>query len=1144
MGIDRPIFGARALSALSASLLAAFSLNVAAQEAEQDIEELIVTGSLINTGENSVSPVVIISGDEIANQPRLTLGDFFQVELPQNFAEDVETENSGMQGRLRGDRGVGLNLRGLGEENTLTLINGVRTIAYSVPNQLTGWRSIDINSQLPGIAVNNVQVLLDGGSAIYGTDALAGVVNLIPDYDFRGFRVDAGVSYEEDNYNNGNTDWAVMWGGEIGDTSIIAAYERSLRNPVELAADANGALNLNPQPGDSEWNNADPANTLNWNNILDASEADIGGVVTAYDTGLLSMADFITRSLRAGGPTPTANDGFCQVSGMGGGSIADPGVDGDLNTPGDCFDVLRTVPLSPYVVQGLDYTQGFADPLCGRPEITGIPLVAAGIAGSEITGDPATYNCYDFETPARWNGNRDTLNETALVAIQHEFSDSLRYSAELTWAENYIVDPFYWSPVDSGRGAPPLITFSQTELRDGVTFDYSDAINAAGTPDFTTGDFILEWDHPGVQYYADLVAADLVDGGAADGYDPTLNPWVDNGVDTGIIASGAMAVTSANEAYTTKSGTHTSRFGNSLTWDLNEDWSLLIGAAYATHSTTNLLDSILPQRLSLALDGLGGAGCDPVAGTPGAGDCQYLNPFLSAAVPGIADNLQNSAELTQWLRGPARIDYGAEFYGFNYSIQGHFSDWQLPGGPVGMALGVEYRHDKITVDYDDNYNAGVYSLNDGVPFIDWGGVTEVGGLIIDFSLPVSDTLNIQVAGRIEKINTEGNIHDSFTPKIGFNWEASDRLTVRGAYNESFRAPAIAHIVGETGTAGGNLNILLDEGDLDAARDYLDDDNFNPYENDVPGAQSDFSVARVTAGGPNVEPQTATAWSIGATYDITDDLRMTLSYLNLDFQDTIEVIGGTDLLSICGNRLQGTDVSALTQQAFVDRAADLGEPLPAEFFSDVNDPNSFTGVDYAIRDPQAFDSSGQRCYLLDGNNDPTVEYRRYTNVGYQKQEVLDFSFSYSVATDYGTFGFSPGGSWTLSDVKNELVSQNAAADPLEAACTSASVDLVGVNDINCGLGRGNQEFRVNIPFSWRYDDHSISLTGRWISGYVRNDTLEPDTEEYISGDFRYGYRVNDNINLGLNVSNVLNTQQARSTTPAGIRSIGANVSMTF
>lgn len=166
MGIDRPIFGARTLSALSASLLAAFSLNAVAQNVDEgSIEELVVTGSLIVTGEDSVSPVVVIDGEDLANQPRLTLGDFFQVELPQNFAEDVETENSGMQGRLRGDRGVGLNLRGLGEENTLTLINGVRTIQYSVPNQSTGWRSIDINSQLPSIAVNNVQVLLDGGSA-------------------------------------------------------------------------------------------------------------------------------------------------------------------------------------------------------------------------------------------------------------------------------------------------------------------------------------------------------------------------------------------------------------------------------------------------------------------------------------------------------------------------------------------------------------------------------------------------------------------------------------------------------------------------------------------------------------------------------------------------------------------------------------------------------------------------------------------------------------------------------------------------------------------------------------------------------------------------------------------------------------------
>ena len=270
--------------------------------------------------------------------------------------------------------------------------------------------------------------------------------------------------------------------------------------------------------------------------------------------------------------------------------------------------------------------------------------------------------------------------------------------------------------------------------------------------------------------------------------------------------------------------------------------------------------------------------------------------------------------------------------------------------------------------------------------------------------------------------------------------------------------------------------------------------------------------------------------------------MTLSYLNLDFQDTIEVIGGADLMNtICGTPVSLTDTSEQTRLALVDAAN--GGNLDARWFSDVTDETSFTGVDYVVRDLKEFDDNGTRCYQLDGAGNPTVEYRRYANVGYQKQEVLDFSFSYSVATDYGTFGFSPSGSWTLSDVKNELVSQ-AAFDVAPANCPSAEVDLVGINDINCGLGRGNQEFRVNVPFSWRYDNHSISLTGRWISGYARNDTGEPDTEEYISGDFRYGYRMNDNVNLGLNVSNVLNTQQVRSTTPAGIRTIGANVSITF
>ena len=1127
MGYLRPVHGIKSvLACVCATALLAVSPLAIAQDA--DIEELVVTGSLIVSGEDSVSPVLIIGGDEIQNQPRLTLGDFFQVELPQNIAEDVETENSGMQGRLRGDRGVGLNLRGLGEENTLTLINGVRTIAYSVPNQGTGWRSIDINGQLPTIAMRSVQVLLDGGSAIYGTDALAGVVNMIPDYEFRGFRINANASAEEDNFNNFDTSYSFMWGGEIGDTSIVAAYERQFRNPIAAVDDHSDPVRYNPQPGDAEWDTAEFAGPLNWNPIIDATATDITGLVN--NAGLLPNIVPAQRGMAA-----VNGDGNCTVSAMSGGSFS--AGEGSFNEAGtDCYNVLRgllpglnSADYAPFLVPGLDITNsGFADPLCGMTDVTGLPGLTGGIIAGDLGGgvDPTDTRCFDFNRGARELFNRDTINESGLIAVQHEFSDSVRYAAELTWAENYIYDPFEWNTTNSGRGGPPLQTFSGTELRDGIVVDYSEAAEAAGAVDYTTGDYIVEWDHPGVIYNAALLTA----AGVAD----ADNPWLQNAdPESGIIAGGVMAVVGAGMHYYNASGTHTSRFGNSLTIDLNDSWSALVGAAYATHSTTNYIDSIIPERLSLALDGLGGPNCNPATGTPGQGDCEYFNPFLSAAVPGIDPSLTNSNELVTYLRGPATIRYGAEFYTVSASLQGHFADIELAGGPVGMALGFEFRHDELEVDYDDFYNRGEYDLNDGVPFNDWGGVTETIGMIMDFSLPITDTFNVQVAGRVEHIDTAGRTHTSFTPKIGFNWEATDRLTIRAAYNESFRAPSIAHVVGESGLASANLSILQDTlGDVDAARDLLSNDNYDPHV--ANGQQTQFNVGRINVGSDLTDPQTATAWSIGSTYDITDDLRLTVSYLNIDFQDAIEVLGGADLLNtFCGNPVTLYDDTATTRESLAtangwDGIAPIEASLPSFWFE--ADGVTEQGVEYVIREPVA--AGPNECYRLNLDGTPSVAYQPYVNIGSENMEVIDFSLNYSVATDIGTFGFSPGGSWTIADRKAEIVSN------------FVEYDVAGMNDNVTGLGRGAQEWRVNMPVSWSYDDHSMSLTGRWISGYTLRSTLEPDTEEYISADFSYRYRMNDNVTMGLSVSNVLNTQQVRTTTPAGIRRLGASVSMTF
>ena len=157
-----------------------FSVTTVAQDEEDaSLEEVVVTGSYLYTGADSPSPVSVISGEDMVGFAPPDLQSFFFDNVPQNFSNDIgsQIENDG-QSRARSDRNSTINLRGLGDENTLVVLNGRRVISYPSSDG-TGWYRTAINSLVPRIAVERTELLLDGGSAIFGSDAVAGVVNFV-----------------------------------------------------------------------------------------------------------------------------------------------------------------------------------------------------------------------------------------------------------------------------------------------------------------------------------------------------------------------------------------------------------------------------------------------------------------------------------------------------------------------------------------------------------------------------------------------------------------------------------------------------------------------------------------------------------------------------------------------------------------------------------------------------------------------------------------------------------------------------------------------------------------------------------------------------------------------------------------------------
>jgi iron complex outermembrane recepter protein len=172
--------------------------------AAESLEEVIVTGTRLATpNEVSISPITSVSAVEF-QQTGLTRVEDVLNKLPMFFASTNSTVNNGADGT------AALNLRGLGNQRTLVLVDGMRL----GPGSADGRNWSDVN-QIPAALIDRIDVLTGGASAVYGADAVAGVVNFIINTHFEGVRVDAG--YHVNQHNNNNQDGVAALVSAAGD---------------------------------------------------------------------------------------------------------------------------------------------------------------------------------------------------------------------------------------------------------------------------------------------------------------------------------------------------------------------------------------------------------------------------------------------------------------------------------------------------------------------------------------------------------------------------------------------------------------------------------------------------------------------------------------------------------------------------------------------------------------------------------------------------------------------------------------------------------------------------------------------------------------------------------------------------------------
>jgi outer membrane receptor protein involved in Fe transport len=166
-----------------APLLALCALDAAhaqAAEASSEVGEVVVTGSrIVRSGFTAPTPTTVLGVEEIAKKAPVNIADYVN-QLPQLAANTTPRVGNG--GTSTGTNGINsLNLRGLGANRTLILLDGQRV----VPSGINA--AVDINN-LPTALVERIDVVTGGASAVYGSDAVAGVVNFIVNKRFTGIK--------------------------------------------------------------------------------------------------------------------------------------------------------------------------------------------------------------------------------------------------------------------------------------------------------------------------------------------------------------------------------------------------------------------------------------------------------------------------------------------------------------------------------------------------------------------------------------------------------------------------------------------------------------------------------------------------------------------------------------------------------------------------------------------------------------------------------------------------------------------------------------------------------------------------------------------------------------------------------------------
>ncbi len=844
------------------------------------LQEVVVTGSrILRRDFTSASPLVTIGSDNLTDSAQVGIETQLN-KLPQfsggnnqfTGAADIQASPTNSPGAATVD------LRGLGANRTLVLIDGRRAQPFNAS------LSIDLNS-IPVAAIDSVEVITGGAAAVYGADAVAGVVNFKLKHNFTGVQFDAqwGQTAQGDGRQ---LQGSVLLGSNLaedkGNVTLGVSYAK--RDPVYQANRSfytaawtdpltNGDIFL-PIP---QFSITDPTGFVT--NAPSQAAAD------CVFAGVGAGCPFPDKTFANGRPVPAGE----VTGGAGGANLFGVNSDGSVFFPG---------------TSATSRAVGYTGPLYPNFKILG---TAGNSNNGLVHNDVTALLSLPLDRYSMFANGFFDINENVTAYAEGSFTES-----KTTSTGNYTPASIAWSAMIPYNSNPNAIDAATLGLG-GATLPQYVALGCAPVGGCTFGQ-----DHPVPAQLAYLLNNRTNPDGAWD-----LNmelPWM-----------GPTTIENTTNTYQVTAGLRGKipevGFLKDWTWD-----------AYASHGDTTIVtdytsgfvNTVAYQTLiSQPFFGAGYSNSNNFLGR--SATCTSGLPVFKQFTPSadcvdiVAARMKGTTSILQDV--------------FEAFVQGGVAD--LPAGQIRTVMGLDYRHDGFAFEPDPTMtNTNILSAASGVfDVAKAGGATWVkefyGELLVPVlkDLPAVKRLGLELGARVSNYNTAGTVN---TYKALATWDSTSWFTLRGGYQLANRAPNVAELFESpttivttvptfdpcssiTTAAYGNIAANPNRAKVQALCSALA--GGVPIGNNFIGLGQFSSIALDTqVGNPNLQSEAATTWTAGAVLHSPWEasalrrLSATVDWYQIKVSDAITGLTSASVYEQCLNG-DGTNPSYDPNNAF-------------------------------------------------------------------------------------------------------------------------------------------------------------------------------------------------------------------------------------